>query len=140
MIKDPILNIISFFMIPFIILLGLYIQFHGDYSPGGGFQAGIIIASGLILHAMLFGISTTLKAIPYSVIKFVVAFGIILYTGTGVLTMLLGSNFLSYNALLSNKVAGQKLGIFLIELGVGLTVCASMLMIYINFAQKNRSK
>jgi multicomponent Na+:H+ antiporter subunit B len=49
MIKDPILNAVTFLMIPFIILFGLYIQFHGDYTPGGGFQAGIIIASGIIL-------------------------------------------------------------------------------------------
>ncbi|MDE5064125.1 hypothetical protein OZD69_07305, partial [Wolbachia endosymbiont of Drosophila chauvacae] len=69
MIKDPILNAVTFLMIPFIILFGLYIQFHGDYTPGGGFQAGIIIASGIILYSMLFGVSTTLKAIPYSVIR-----------------------------------------------------------------------
>ncbi|CAD7000749.1 unnamed protein product [Ceratitis capitata] len=70
MVKDPVLNTISFLMIPFIILFALYIQFHGDYTPGGGFQAGIIIASGIILYSMIFSISTTLKAIPYSVIKF----------------------------------------------------------------------
>ena len=53
MIKDPVLNAVTFLMVPFIILFALYIQFHGDYTPGGGFQAGIIIASGIILYSML---------------------------------------------------------------------------------------
>ncbi len=138
MIKDPILNAVTFLMIPFIILFGLYIQFHGDYTPGGGFQAGIIIASGIILYSMLFGVSTTLKAIPYSVIRLTNVLGILIYGGTGVATTLLGQNFLSYDTLLTNNRTGQKLGIFLVELGVAFTVCSSMLIIYINFARRKK--
>ncbi|MGL9732578.1 MAG: Na(+)/H(+) antiporter subunit B [Wolbachia sp.] len=135
MIKDPILNIISFLMIPFIILFALYIQFHGDYTQGGGFQAGIIIASGIILYSMLFGISVTLKAIPYSIIKFTNMLGILIYGGTGIVTVLFGKSFLSYNILLINNVASQKFGIFLVELSVALTVFSSMLIIYISFTR-----
>lgn len=93
MIKDSVLNAVTFLMIPFIILFGLYIQFHGDYTPGGGFQAGIIIASGIILYSMLFGVSTTLKAIPYSVIRLANVLGILIYGGTGVATTLLTKIF-----------------------------------------------
>lgn len=138
MIKDPILNAVTFLMIPFIILFGLYIQFHGDYTPGGGFQAGIIIASGIILYSMLFGVSTTLKAIPYSVIRLTSVLGILIYGGTGVATILLGQNFLSYDILSANNRTGQKLGIFLVELGVAFTVCSSMLIIYMNFARRKK--
>lgn len=138
MIKDPILNVVTFFMVPFIVLFGLYIQFHGEYTPGGGFQAGIIIASGIILYSILFGVSATLKAIPYSVIRFISVLGILIYCGTGITGILLGQNFLSYNALSSSGVTGQKFGIFLVEIGVALTVCASMLNIYINFAYRKR--
>lgn len=135
MIKDPVLNAVTFLMVPFIILFALYIQFHGDYTPGGGFQAGIIIASGIILYSMLFGISVTLKAIPYSVIKLTNMLGILIYGGTGIVTVLFGKSFLSYDILLTNNVAGQKFGIFLVELGVALTVCSSMLIIYVSFAR-----
>ncbi|WCR59334.1 MAG: Na(+)/H(+) antiporter subunit B [Wolbachia endosymbiont of Ctenocephalides felis wCfeF] len=135
MIKDPVLNAVTFLMVPFIILFALYIQFHGDYTPGGGFQAGIIIASGIILYSMLFGISVTLKAIPYSVIKLTNMLGILIYGGTGIATVLFGKSFLSYDVLLTNNVAGQKFGIFLVELGVALTVCSSMLIIYVSFAR-----
>ncbi|OEY86639.1 cation:proton antiporter [Wolbachia pipientis] len=130
MVKDTVLSVVALLMLPFIILFGLYIQFHGDYTPGGGFQAGIIIASGIILYAMLFGIPTTLKAIPYSYIKFINALGIFLYGGTGILAMLLGQNFLSYD------IIGQKAGIFLVEFGVMFTVCSSMLTMYISFTRK----
>ncbi|BAP00216.1 MAG: Na(+)/H(+) antiporter subunit B [Wolbachia endosymbiont of Melophagus ovinus] len=135
MIKDPVLNAVTFLMVPFIILFALYIQFHGDYTPGGGFQAGIIIASGIILYSMLFGISVTLKAIPYSVIKLTNMLGILIYGGTGIVTVLFGKSFLSYDILLTNNVAGQKFGIFLVELGVALTVFSSMLIIYVSFAR-----
>ncbi|MDR2548310.1 MAG: Na(+)/H(+) antiporter subunit B [Rickettsiales bacterium] len=135
MIKDPVLNVVTFLMVPFIILFALYIQFHGDYTPGGGFQAGIIIASGIILHSMLFGISVTLKAIPYSVIKLTNMLGILIYGGTGIATVLFGKSFLSYDILLTNNVTGQKFGIFLVELGVALTVCSSMLIVYVSFAR-----
>ncbi|QKX02475.1 Na(+)/H(+) antiporter subunit B [Wolbachia endosymbiont of Dirofilaria (Dirofilaria) immitis] len=139
MIKDPVLNTVTFLTVPFIVLFALYIQFHGDYTPGGGFQAGIITASGIILYSMVFGISTALKAIPYSVIKSTNILGILIYGGTGIVPILLGQNFLSYNILLTNKVAGQKLGIFLAELGVAFTVCSSMLTIYISFARKKNN-
>ncbi|MDG7056703.1 MAG: Na(+)/H(+) antiporter subunit B [Wolbachia endosymbiont of Penenirmus auritus] len=135
MIKDPVLNAVTFLMVPFIILFALYIQFHGDYTPGGGFQAGIIIASGIILYSMLFGISVTLKAIPYSVIKLTNMLGILIYGGTGIVTVLFGKSFLSYDILLTNSIAGQKFGIFLVELGVAFTVFSSMLIIYVSFAR-----
>jgi multicomponent Na+:H+ antiporter subunit B len=139
MIKDPILNVVTFLMIPFIILFGLYIQFHGDYTPGGGFQAGIIIASGIIFYSMLFSVSTTLKAIPYSIIRLINVLGIFIYGGTGIATILLGQNFLSYDTLSTNSIIGQKLGIFLVELGVAFTVCSSMLIIYITFARRKNN-
>lgn len=138
MTKDPVLNAVAFLMVPFIILFALYIQFHGDYTPGGGFQAGIIIASGIILYSMLFGIPTTLKAIPYSIIKFTNMLGILIYGGTGIIPILLGQNFLSYNILSTNNVTGQKFGIFFVELGVALTVYSSMLIIYISFASRKK--
>ncbi|MGL9718138.1 MAG: Na(+)/H(+) antiporter subunit B [Wolbachia sp.] len=138
MIKDPVLNAVTFLMVPFIILFALYIQFHGDYTPGGGFQAGIIIASGIILYSMLFGISVTLKAIPHSMIKFTNMLGILIYGGTGITTVLLGKSFLSYGILSANNVTGQKLGIFLVELGVAFTVYSSMLIIYISFARRKK--
>ena len=133
MFKDPVLRTISILMIPVIILYGLYIQFHGDYSPGGGFQAGVIVASAVILHSILFGLKVTSKVISPYIVRLIGGIGILIYGGTGVVSMLFGGEFLSYSTLISDPVLGQKLGIFVVELGVGMTVCSSMLTIFFNF-------
>ena len=54
--KNPILKETARVMVPVIVLYALYIQFHGDFGPGGGFQAGVIFAIGIILHALILGL------------------------------------------------------------------------------------
>lgn len=121
-------------LLPFIVLFGLYVQFHGDYGPGGGFQAGALIAAALILYAMLAGEEAALEAVPARVLTAMTAAGVLLYCGVGLAGMLLGGNFLDYSVLLPDPVAGQHLGILLIELGVGVTVAAALLSIFHAFA------
>ena len=65
------------------------------------------------------------------------ALGLMLYAGVGVVGMLLGGNFLDYNVLSSDPVAGQHLGILLIELGVGITVASVMLSLFFAFASRD---
>jgi multicomponent Na+:H+ antiporter subunit B len=49
--NDLILRVIAKLLIPFILLFALYVQFHGDFGPGGGFQAGVILAATVIFYA-----------------------------------------------------------------------------------------
>ena len=123
-------------LIPFIVLFGLYVQFHGEYSPGGGFQAGALIAAGVILYALLEGEAAALRAVPQSVLIGLVISGACLYGAVGVLCMLLGGNFLDYSVLLSNSKYGQQMGMLLIEAGVGMTVSGALLSIYHAFAAR----
>lgn len=123
---------------PVIILFGLYVQFHGDFGPGGGFQAGVIIAVGIILYALVHGLDKTRRLIPEKAIRIGMALGVLLYAGVGVVTLLLGAEFLNYNVLATNPLAGQHFGIFLIELGVGITVAAVMVMIFYAFAGRRQ--
>ena len=132
-------RIVGRLLIPFIFLFGLYVQFHGDYGPGGGFQAGAIIAAAIILYALLEGESQALRAIPMSVLKWLVAGGAILYGGVGVVAMLMGGNFLDYSALADDPITGQHIGIILIELGVGITVAGVMLSIFHAFTARGRA-
>ena len=44
MINFPIIRVVTKLIIPYILLFALYVQFHGDFGPGGGFQAGVIFA------------------------------------------------------------------------------------------------
>jgi multicomponent Na+:H+ antiporter subunit B len=126
-------------LVPLILLFALYVQFHGDYGPGGGFQAGVIFAAGLILYALIFGLDALRQAIPLFVVEIGIALGALLYGGVGVFSMLNGGEFLDYGVLDSHDpVHGQHLGILLVELGVGITVTFVMVAIFYTFAGRSR--
>lgn len=133
-----VLRIIAKMFIPLILLFAFYVQFHGDYGPGGGFQAGVIFASGIILYSLIFGLDTAMRVISPKVLRVLGAAGLILYISVGILCVINGGNFLDYNTLASRPVDGQHLGIFLIELGVGTTVFAIMVMMFYAFSYRGR--
>jgi len=136
-IHHVVLRVVAKLLIPFILLFALYVQFHGDYGPGGGFQAGVIFASAFILYGLIFGLDAARKVAPPDVIRILIALGVLLYAGVGVASLLLGGNFLDYNVLADDPVQGQHLGILLIELGVGTTVAAVMITIFFYFAGRS---
>jgi len=118
------------FIIPAVMLFALYVQFHGDYGPGGGFQAGVIFASAIILYALIHGRDKAQRIITNYAVRVFAAFGLLLYAGVGVVTMFMDGAFLNYTVLLHDQQHAQHLGIFLIELGVGITVAAVMILIF----------
>lgn len=134
MYKNPILRVCTKVLFAPIILFGLYVQFHGDYGPGGGFQAGVIIASAFILYSIVFGLNEGKKLLPEKMNLFLLALGALIYGGVGIISMLLGENFLSYNILGTSAQSGQHIGILLVEFGVGLTVCNVMISLFNSFA------
>ena len=137
MIDNPVLRIIAKIIIPVILLFALYVQFHGDFGPGGGFQAGVIFAAGFILYGLVFGTEALRSAVPPEALRLLTAFGLLLFAGVGAVTMLAGSDYLAYNALAQDPVAGQHLGILIVEFGVGVTVSAVMITIFLAFAGRN---
>ena len=60
----PVLRVVGRALVPLILLFGLYVQFHGDFGPGGGFQAGVIFAAGLIVYALIFGLEALQQVVP----------------------------------------------------------------------------
>tara|TARA_B110000503_G_scaffold16194_1_gene23035 strand:+ start:12747 stop:13721 length:975 start_codon:yes stop_codon:yes gene_type:complete len=135
--KHLILRVVIKTMIPFILLYAFYVQFHGDYGPGGGFQAGVIFAAGIIMYALLFGLSAARRVITQPVIQLLSAVGVLIYGSVGLVSMLNGGTFLDYSVLSADPIAGQHLGILLIELGVGLTVASVMIIIFFSFSARN---
>ncbi len=131
-------RVVGRLLIPFIVLFGLYVQFHGEYGPGGGFQAGAIVAAAIILYALLEGETQALRALPLRALTGLVAGGALLFGGVGIAGMLLGGNFLDYSVLASDPIAGQHLGLLLIELGVGITVTGVLLSVFHAFAARGR--
>ena len=136
--RDPhvILRVVSKFLIPLIALFAFYVQFHGDFGPGGGFQAGVILAASVILYALIFGLEAAKKAFPPSWIRIGMTLGVLLYGGTGVVTWLLGGDFLSYGVLAHDPAHGQHYGIIAIELGVLCAVATVMIAIFYAFGSR----
>jgi len=135
---DLIPRVVGRLLVPFIVLFGLYVQFHGDYGPGGGFQAGALIAAAFILFALVEGEERTLEALPFNTLLALMVSGALLYGLVGLAGVFLGGNFLDYSVLAEDPVAGQHLGILLIEAGVGLTVTGVLLVIFHAFAARDR--
>ena len=138
MIHHVILRALSKLLIPLIMLFALYVQFHGDYGPGGGFQAGVIFGAGIILYTLMAGLDQARRVFPPRVLEIFVAFGLLLYGSVGVTAIFEGGNFLDYDVLAHEPIHGQHLGILLVELGVGITVAAVMATIFFAFAGRGR--
>ena len=135
--RNAVLRVSSKLLIPPIMLFALYVQFHGDFGPGGGFQAGVIFSSAFILYALLFGVAQARRVVPAGLTRVTLALGVLLYAGVGVAGVLLGGNYLNYSVLGATQVAGQHLGILLVEFGVGMTVSAVMVSTFYAFAGQN---
>ena len=123
-------------LVPFILLFALYVQFHGDFGPGGGFQAGVIFGAGCILYGLVFGVDALMGVVPIAVVRMIAAGGVLLFALVGVAGLLAGGNYLDYSVLGATPVAGQHLGIMLIELGVGMTVAAVVISFFYGFTNR----
>lgn len=132
-----VLRVVGKLIIPLLMLFGLLVQFHGKYSPGGGFSAGALFAAAVMLYGILEGADRSAKAMPQDWMLRLAALGATLYTGVGIACMLLGGAFLDYNVLLADPLDGQYLGILLVEFGVGLTVTTVLIMIFNAIANRS---
>lgn len=123
---------------PFILLFAFYVQLHGEYGPGGGFQAGVIAAGAIILLALVFGITRAKEIAPQRVVELGVPAGALLYAGTGIVGMLQGNNFLNYTGFASDYLAAHVWGIIIVEVGVLITVASTMLALFYAFTDRGR--
>ena len=135
---DLVLRVVAKLFIPFMLLFALYVQFHGELGPGGGFQAGVIVAVAVIFYALIFGLPDTRRLLPDAVVETMMAAGVLIYAGVGVAGLLLGGNYLDYFVLDPDPVHGQERGIFWIEVGVAVTVSGVMLKIFYMFAGRTQ--
>ncbi|WP_018184080.1 Na(+)/H(+) antiporter subunit B [Kaistia granuli] len=136
---DIVLRVATKFMLAPLLLFALYVQLHGDYGPGGGFQAGVIAAAAIILYGLMVGLGPVQKIVPSALLEVLIPGGVLIYAGVGVVGMLQGGNFLDYNRLAQDAVHGQEWGVFLVEIGVFMTVSSTMIAIFYAFAGRRRS-
>lgn len=135
---DLVLRVIAKLLIPFMLLFALYVLFHGESGPGGGFQAGVISAAAIVFYAIIFGLPAARRLLPDAIVETMVAGGVLIYAGVGIVGLLLGGNYLDYFVLDADPVRGQERGIFWVEVGVAITVSGVMLKIFYMFAGRTR--
>ncbi len=128
-----VLRVVSKGLVPIIALFGFYVQFHGDFGPGGGFQAGVIVAVAVMLYALVYGVDAARRAVPPGFVQAGAATGVSLYAGVGVVSLFHGAAFLDYDVL-GHGLHGQHIGILLVELGVLFTVASVIVAIFYAFA------
>lgn len=139
MINNQIIRVLSKILFPFLIIFALYVQFHGDYGPGGGFQAGVVVAAAFVFYALVNGLKELKEIISEKLLECLVPLGVLIYSGVGVTSWILGGNFLDYSTLDKNDPShGQHMGVLIIELGVLITVAATMLLIFYSFSGRGR--
>ena len=136
--RQVVLRVVGKLLIPYMLMFALYVQFHGDFGPGGGFQAGVITAASVIFYALIYGLPAARRVVPEAVVESMIALGALVYLGVGFAGLALGGNFLDYFVLDRDAVAGQHRGIFWVEVGVLITVAGVMLKIFYMFAGRRR--
>jgi len=136
--EDIIIESLARFLTPFIQAFALYVLFLGHYSPGGGFQGGVLMAASFILLVIAYDIKEGKRRITEKVNIVLNSTGVLVYSGIGLLCLILGGNFLDYSQLAAILPVGpeeaRSLGILGVEIGVEITVAAVMVSIFLDLA------
>ncbi|MCX7988360.1 MAG: hypothetical protein N2647_02830 [Thermodesulfovibrio sp.] len=134
--NDLIIQTVCRIMIPLIQLFAFYVIAHGHYSPGGGFQGGCILGASFILMLIAYDINWIKRRFSENKNVILIALGVFIYALVGLLCILLGKEYLNYSAfqkLIPIDIARVRaLGTLIIEIGVGITVMAVMVSIFLN--------
>ena len=132
--SDPIVAPMCRFLIPVILVFGIYILLNGHLSPGGGFSGGAIMASALIIYGLVWGGERASKAIPAKVLKIIVLCALGFYACSKTYSFFTGANHL--HSIISPGVPGRILSAGLIlplNVAVGFVVCCTMYSFYMYF-------
>lgn len=124
-----ILNIAFRMLVPFTIIYGIYVLCLGEFSPGGGFQAGALLSVGVLLSRMIMGEKAKFNVSGKTSVV-LAGVGTFLYTFTGWLTLFGGGRFLEYDFMPIHMEPAHEMhamAIFMIEIGVA--VCVMMTII-----------
>ena len=136
--QQTLVRVIAKMTIPFILVFGLYVILHGEIGPGGGFQGGVILAAAFILYGLVFDADELTRRIPAVVFDVGMALGALFYAGVGLVSLLEGGTFLDYGMMQpTHSGDAEALGMSLVEYGVGLTVCAVMVTIYLMISERH---
>lgn len=132
--NDLILQRIASFLVPLILLFGVYIIMNGHISPGGGFSGGAVMGAGLILYLNAFGFKKTERFFTFKTFKAVSLCALSFYAVSKAYSFFTGANHLS--SFITPGTPGRLFSAGLIpylNIAVGLVVCCTMYAFYTLF-------
>jgi energy-converting hydrogenase B subunit I len=88
----------------FILIFGFYLLVHGHDSPGGGFQGGAVVASGVVMLLVAFGAGQIIKSLKVSRLTVVACCGALVFIVVALAGT--GTTFF-YNFLLGTPIFGE---------------------------------
>lgn len=138
---SPIIVVACRSIAPVIQLVALYVLFHGHYSPGGGFQGGVLLAAAYLLIRMSLGLEIAQLQFPTRWAVRLGGVGVLVYAGAGVAALAGGGNFLDYGRMPLpgfEPAALRSLGILIIETGVFIAVSSIITAVYDELVETER--
>lgn len=133
--QSIIIQTICSLLIPFIQLFAIYVIMHGHYGPGGGFQGGVLLAASIMLQRLYLGKEASYQKFPPKLALVLASIGMLIFGLAGIVPMAFGGSFLDYAYLPIPGVSGAELrylGILIVELGIGLAVFGTIVLIFDN--------
>lgn len=119
-------------LVPFVAIFGLFIAFHGADSAGGGFQGGVVVGTAVVLLALVFDRDAIRDALDRPALAVLAVSGVMIFAAVGLGALLLGGSYLQYDVYPLKKATTY--GIELVELGIGATVTAVVVLFFFGLA------
>jgi multicomponent Na+:H+ antiporter subunit B len=136
-----VVRVVCVLMAPLIMVFGLYVIAHGHYGPGGGFAGGIVTGVGVILLRITIPREMSERYFPTWLGPVAAGTGVLAFILTGAVSLLTGGQYLDYAAVQIGEVSEPQLryvGIFVVEIAVGLAVTGVMLTLFDTLAGDRR--
>lgn len=131
-----IVQAMSRLLIPLAQLFAIYVLFFGQYGPGGGFVAGVIWTTSMILTFLVFGLKSPQGRLVEKALHGD-GIGLIIFVGVGGLCLIGGGEFLNYAHLEIpglDAPARRYTGILLAQIGVAVDVAVTGISIVLSLA------
>lgn len=129
---SQLLNCISRILFPFILLFGFYVIFNGHISPGGGFQGGAILATGILITnffepGKIENLNALILIEKYTFVALIVAATLSVFTK--------GIPFTNF---VVDNLEIKQAFLVLLNFFIGLKVSSGLIAIFTSFIQEGR--
>lgn len=128
-----IVEVVSRLSVPFIQLFALYVIVHGHYSPGGGFQGGVILAVSVILLRLVLGLEESHRRFAPRAAVVLAVTGVLGFLLIGAASLLTGGAFLDYGTLPLpglEPATRRYGGILAVEIAIGIGVWGALVTVF----------